>query len=274
MKNGIRLDAYLAENALSPSREKAKREILAGWVRVDGETVRVPSRLIRGTEDVRVERPGGSFASRGGEKLDRALDVFAIDPAGRIVADLGASTGGFTDCLLKRGAALVYAVDVGYGQLDYGLRVDERVVVIDRTNVRNLSRGDFDRVVDLVTADLSFISLAKAADAIVASFAPAEGVMLIKPQFEAGKGEHRKGVVRNAAKHAEILQRVIRELAPRGLGFRGLCHSPIKGPAGNIEFFLHADIGRNFVPEGGEFAQIVNRVVGEAHLALHDVKNS
>lgn len=273
MKNGTRLDAYLAENGLSSSREKAKREIVAGWVRVDGETVRVPSRLLRGTEEVRVERPGGSFASRGGEKLDRALDVFAIDAAGRVVADLGASTGGFTDCLLKRGAALVYAVDVGYGQLDYGLRVDERVVVMDRTNVRKLSRGDFARAADLVTADLSFISLVKAADAVVASFEPAEGVLLIKPQFEAGRGEHKKGVVREAAKHAEILLRLIPELAGRHIGFRGLCHSPLKGPAGNIEFFLHADIGRSFLPESGDLAQIVERVVGEAHRALDDAKN-
>ncbi|HSV98217.1 MAG TPA: TlyA family RNA methyltransferase [Spirochaetota bacterium] len=273
MKKGTLLDAYLAENGLSPSREKAKREIMAGWVRVDGETVRVPSRLLRGTEEVRVERPGGSFASRGGEKLDRALDVFGIDAAGRVVADLGASTGGFTDCLLKRGAALVYAVDVGYGQLDYALRRDERVVVMDRTNVRNLSRGDFDRTVDLVTADLSFISLVKAVDAMVAAFAQSEGALLIKPQFEAGKGEHGKGVVRDAARHVEILMRVVRELSQKGVGFRALCHSPLKGPAGNIEFFLHADIGRSHLPERGELEQIVERVVGEAHRALDDGKN-
>ncbi len=273
MKNGIRLDAYLAETGRSPSREKAKREIVAGWVRGDGETVRVPSRLIRGSEAVSVERPGSAYASRGGEKLAGALDAFGIDVSGRIVADLGASTGGFTDCLLRRGAALVYAVDVGYGQLDYGLRTDDRVVVMDRTNVRNLTRKRFDREVELVTADLSFISLSKAADAIAGAFAPAEGVLLIKPQFEAGRGEHKKGVVRDASKHTEILARVIPDLAGHGIGFRGLCHSPIKGPAGNIEFFLHADIGHGSPLRADELFRIIERVVEEAHRALDDVKN-
>ena len=273
MKKGIRLDAYLAENGLSPSREKAKREIVAGWVRVDGETVRVPSRLIRGSEAVSVERPGSVYASRGGEKLAGALDAFGIDVSGRTVADLGASTGGFTDCLLRRGAALVYAVDVGYGQLDYGLRADERVVVMDRTNVRNLTRDRFERAVDLVTADLSFISLSKTADAIAGAFAPAEGVLLIKPQFEAGRGEHKKGVVRDASKHIEILTRVIPDLAAHGIGYRGLCHSPIKGPAGNIEFFLHAAIGHCSPILMDELFRIIERVVQEAHRALGDVKN-
>ena len=273
MKNGIRLDAYLVEKGLSSSREKAKREIIAGWVRLNGETVRVPSRLIKGSEDVRIERPGSAYASRGGEKLERALEAFGVDARGRIVADLGASTGGFTDCLLRRGAALVYAVDVGYGQLDYALRMDDRVVVMDRTNARNLSRESFERAVDLVTADLSFISLTRVADAMVGAFSPAEGVLLVKPQFEAGRGEHKKGVVRDASKHAEILARLIPDLAFRGIGFRGLCRSPIKGPAGNIEFFLHAEIGSRSLPAEGGLERTIESVVEEAHLALDDIKN-
>jgi 23S rRNA (cytidine1920-2'-O)/16S rRNA (cytidine1409-2'-O)-methyltransferase len=242
MKKGIRLDAYLAENGLSPSREKAKREIVAGWVRVDGETVRVPSRLIRGSEAVKVERPGSAYASRGGEKLAGALDAFGIDVSGRIVADLGASTGG-SPTAAPAGGGVVYAVDVGYGQLDYGIRTDARVVVMDRTNVRNLTPlpvrprgrpGDRRPFVHF-----AFQGRGRHFGCVCAG----RGVLLIKPQFEAGRGEHKKGVVRDASKHIEILARVIPDLAAHGIGFRGLCHSPIKGPAGNIEFFLHADIG-------------------------------
>lgn len=272
MKKGTRLDTYLAEHGISASREKARREILAGWVRIDGETVRQPSRLVPAGREVVVERPGGVFASRGGGKLLHALEHFAIDVAGRVVADLGASTGGFTDCLLQRGAALVYAVDVGYGQLDYRLGSDRRVVVMDRTNARLLTRDRFDRRVEFLTADLSFISVLKIIDTVIEVFSPVEGLLLIKPQFEAAGGEQKKGVVRKAEHHEAILARVIASLAGRGLDVRGLCYSPIKGPAGNIEFFLHFSAGitdesvRSLSEK--EIGERIAAVVEEAHERL------
>ena len=148
-----------------------------------------------------MERPGGLYVSRGGQKLKLAIDRFGISLAGRTAADLGASTGGFTDCMLKEGAAKVYAVDVGYGQLDYALRKDPRVTVMEKTNVRALTRAHFPDAVDFFTADLSFISIVKAFDAVRDAFSPAEGVILIKPQFEAGPGDHKKGVVRKPEAH-------------------------------------------------------------------------
>lgn len=272
MKKGTRLDIYLAEQGLSASREKARREILAGWVRVGGETVREPSRLVPGGRDVVVERPGSVFASRGGEKLLHALDLFDIDVTGRVVADLGASTGGFTDCLLQKGASLVYAVDVGYGQLDYRLGSDPRVVVMDRTNARHLTRDRFDRIVDFLTADLSFISILKMIDVILEVFSPIEGLLLIKPQFEAGKEEQKKGVVRKSEHHTAILARVIPALVEKGIAVRGLCYSPIKGPAGNIEFFLHFSAGAlDTTPLALSIKEIGERIaviVEEAHARL------
>lgn len=267
----IRLDSYLADRGLSASREKAKREIVAGWVTVDGETVREPARTLRGDESVRVSRPAGLYVSRGGEKLARALAVFAIDVRGLRAVDLGASTGGFTDCLLKHGAARVFAIDVGYGQLDYGLRTDRRVVVMERTNARNLTPEAFDGAIDFVVADLSFISIVKVFDTITALFPDAAGVVLVKPQFEAGPGEQKKGVVRKPEHHAAILRRVLRALAEKGLRIRGLTYSPLRGPAGNIEFLLYYAIGA--APAPGDDApvdELVARTVAEAHAALAD----
>jgi len=241
-------------------------------VRIDGETVRQPSRLVPNGREIVVERPGGVFASRGGGKLLYALEYFAIDVAGRVVADLGASTGGFTDCLLQRGAALVYAVDVGYGQLDYRLGSDPRVVVMDRTNARHLTRDRFDRRGEFLTADLSFISVLKVIDTVIEVFSPIEGLLLIKPQFEAAGGEQKKGVVRKAEHHEAILARVIASLVGKGVAVRGLCYSPIKGPAGNIEFFLHFSAG---IPGDAlrslsekEIGERIAAVVEEAHARL------
>jgi 23S rRNA (cytidine1920-2'-O)/16S rRNA (cytidine1409-2'-O)-methyltransferase len=270
MKKGTRLDVFLAESGGSQSREKAKREIVAGWVKVDGETVREPSRLVQGSESIAVMRPGGVYVSRGGEKLAHALDRFSIEVRGSVAADLGASTGGFTDCLLARGAAGVYAIDVGYGQLDYRLRQDPRVTVRERTNVRSLTRADFDQAPDFVTADLSFISIVKVAGVIADVFSPARGVALIKPQFEAAKNEHKKGVVRKAHTHEAILARVLGSLANEKWAVRGLCYSPIKGPAGNIEFLLHFSVGGQ--PDDAvvqdDIEALVAGVVREAHECL------
>ncbi|MFC1669031.1 TlyA family RNA methyltransferase [Spirochaetota bacterium] len=237
-KKRTRIDVYLAEKGLSQSREKAKREILSGWVKVDGETVREPSKLITGAEEINVARPRGLFVSRGGEKLNHALKVFDLDIKGKVAADIGSSTGGFTDCLLKAGASKVYAIDVGYGQLDYSLRTDNRVIVMERTNVRNLKKTDFDGI-DFISVDLSFISVQKVFPGIMEVFSPADGIILIKPQFEAAKNEHKKGVVRKKDTHEIILKRVLDNLTGMGLVYRGLSYSPIKGPSGNIEFLLY-----------------------------------
>jgi 23S rRNA (cytidine1920-2'-O)/16S rRNA (cytidine1409-2'-O)-methyltransferase len=234
-----RLDIYLAQSGLSRTREKARREVIAGWVKVNGETVKDPAKSVAGSEQIAVKRPGGLYVSRGGQKLKFALERFGISLAGKVAADLGASTGGFTDCLLKHGAAKVYAVDVGYGQLDFSLRKDPRVVVMEKTNARNLGRDSFPEAVDFVAADLSFISIVKVFDAIREAFPHPEGVILVKPQFEAGPGDHKKGVVRSKEAHARILTRVISSLSEKGMSMIGLVHSPIKGPKGNIEFLLH-----------------------------------
>lgn len=242
MNKKTRLDAYLAEHNISDSREKAKKEIIAGWVKVDGETVRVPSRTVTGTENISVQRPGGIFVSRGGEKLEKALTVFHINVNGKTILDLGSSTGGFTDCLLKKGAGKVYAVDVGYGQLDYRLRQDSRVVVMERTNARDLTIDSFQDEIDLITADLSFISIVKVVTHLVSIFSNINSVLLIKPQFEAEYGQHKKGVVRNKTSHVAILNNVLRSLTETGVVVHDLTYSPITGPKGNIEFLCYCTI--------------------------------
>jgi 23S rRNA (cytidine1920-2'-O)/16S rRNA (cytidine1409-2'-O)-methyltransferase len=260
-----RLDKHLVEAGLSASREKAQREIVSGWVKVNGETIRDVSHNVSGSEEFAVERPGGLFVSRGGEKLARALQYFSIDVTNKICADLGASTGGFTDCLLKNGAAKVYAVDVGYGQLDYSLRTDARVVVMERVNARALEPSMFGGEVNFLTADLSFVSFVKVYDAIVPIFGAVEGVALIKPQFEADKSEHKKGVVVKRENHAVILTRTCEALTDRGMRMKGLTHSPIKGPKGNIEFLLY------FATSGNASANCdIRSVVDAAHDELND----
>ncbi len=274
MKKGKRLDLYLAEADLSQSREKAKREIIAGWVRVNGETVRVPSTMVTGGEDIVVERPGGIFVSRGGEKLQYALEFFGISVQGRVAADLGASTGGFTHCLLVNGASRVYAIDVGYGQLDYSLRINPAVTVLERTHVRSLLREQFDPPADFLTADLSFISLTKVAGTLVDVFAPIEGLLLIKPQFEALPGEHKKGVVKKKEVHARILRRVVPALGELGILCMGLCPSPLKGPAGNIEFFIRftTDTGSPLLVDEARLGDLVDKTVERAH-SLHETED-
>ena len=264
----IRLDVFLTNNALSDSREKAQKEILSGWVSVNGETVRDSSKKIPENAFVEVKRPGGLFVSRGGEKLRHGLDVFGIDPNGMIAVDLGASTGGFTDCLLKAGVKKVYAVDVGYGQLDFSLREDDRVIVLERINVKNLLKEQFEDTIDFIAMDLSFISVAKVIQHVKELFENAQGVMLIKPQFEALPEEHKKGVVRKEKNHITILRRTLENLSKAGTLFHGISYSPLKGPAGNMEFLLHF----SFKPKETlplisfeESAAIAESVVKEAH---------
>jgi 23S rRNA (cytidine1920-2'-O)/16S rRNA (cytidine1409-2'-O)-methyltransferase len=238
------LDQALIERGLCASREKAQRAIMAGTVRVDGHPARKPSDRVAPEAKIELLAPE-KYVSRGGQKLEHALDHFNIETAGAVAIDLGASTGGFTDCLLQRGAHRVYAVDVGQGQLAWKLRQDPRVVVMEKTNARELTPANFPAPfapVDLVVIDCSFISLRKILPAAVALLrASGKIVALLKPQFEAGKAEADQGagVIRDPAIH----QRVLRELCEfvgglPGLAWRGATESPLLGPAGNKEFLV------------------------------------
>lgn len=266
MKN-IRLDVYLAEKGISLSREKAKKEILAGWVTVNNETVRNPSFKIKGNEAVNVQRPGGIYVSRGGDKLKHALEVFGIDITDKTALDLGASTGGFTDCMLRAGAAKVYSVDVGYNQLDYSLRIDKRVVVMEKTHARDIREDMFPGGFDFFTADLSFISILKVLPSVINISGNIEGVVLVKPQFEAMPGQQKKGVVRSISDHEEILERVLGGIVALGFSLKGLTWSPIKGPAGNIEFLAY--IASPAAGKGEDLHQIVKEVASSAHNMLN-----
>ncbi|HYK43023.1 MAG TPA: TlyA family RNA methyltransferase [Thermoanaerobaculia bacterium] len=233
-----RLDLLLVARGLAPTREKAQGLILAGLVEVDGRRSEKAGAPVSEDADVRVGGPLHPYVSRGGIKLAAALDAFAIDPRGLVCADIGASTGGFTDCLLQRGAARVYAVDVGYGQLDAGLRGDPRVVVLEKVNARALSEVHLPEPVALAAVDLSFISVRKVLPALIPRLAPvAAVVVLVKPQFEAGRSEVGKGgIVRDPA----IRERVVREVgefaAGIGLAIVGVVPSPIRGARGNQEY--------------------------------------
>ena len=270
----VRLDSYLAEKGISASREKARSEIVSGWVKLNGETVRDPAKRITGKETVTVERPGGLYVSRGGEKLARALDYFGIELKGVTALDLGASTGGFTDCMLKRGAVKVYALDVGYNQLDYSLRKDARVVVMEKTHARDIHPGMFEGGIGFFTADLSFISILKVLPAVSETFSSINGVVLVKPQFEADPSQHKKGVVRDPAHHAEILGRVIDGIISAGFAVMGLTFSPVKGPAGNIEFLVYL---QKYLSGNGPLSlnissDDIKKVVDEAHRSLNNKK--
>ncbi|MGE0229181.1 MAG: TlyA family RNA methyltransferase [Dehalococcoidia bacterium] len=232
-----RLDTLLVERGLAPTRERARALILARDVLVDGTPAARPAEAIREDAEVSI-RAAAPFVSRGGEKLAHALDRAGIDPRGLRCLDVGASTGGFTDCLLQRGAAGVVAVDVGYGQLAQRLRDDPRVEVRERVNARALP--PLDPPADLATIDVSFISLTTVLPAVVASVRPGARILaLVKPQFEAGRAEvGRGGVVRDPLVHAACVGRVAVWAVRHGLRVRGVVRSPLLGPAGNQEFFL------------------------------------
>ncbi|MFP5377742.1 MAG: TlyA family RNA methyltransferase [Acidimicrobiia bacterium] len=235
-----RLDAELVRRGLAPSREQAHARIAEGRVLVGGAPAAKPSRLVSPAEPLEVVGPPPRFASRGGDKLDAALERFGVDVAGRRALDAGASTGGFTDCLLQRGAAAVVAVDVGAGQLHERVRADRRVTVLDRTNVRDLVLAE---PVGVVVADLSFISLRTVAPALVGpNAAPgADVVLLVKPQFEAGRAEaaRGRGVIRDPAVWRRVLEEVRSALAARRAAMMGAMVSPLTGADGNVEFLAH-----------------------------------
>ncbi len=235
MNEKQRLDVVLHQRGLAPSREKARAMIMAGEVMLAGQIVDKPGARVALDADLTV-RARPRFVSRGGDKLAGALEAFAVSVEGRICADVGASTGGFTDCLLQNGAARVYAIDVGYGHLDYMLRQDPRVVVMERVNARYVAK--LDEPVSLAVMDASFISLKLLLPVVLAWLtSPADVIPLIKPQFEAGKDDVGKGgVVRDPAVHRRVLREVLHAAQGQGFSVRGLIASPLKGPAGNTEF--------------------------------------
>jgi 23S rRNA (cytidine1920-2'-O)/16S rRNA (cytidine1409-2'-O)-methyltransferase len=235
-----RLDVLIVARGLAPTREKAQAMILAGLVEVNGRRAEKAGTAVAENAELRVAGPEHPFVSRGGVKLAAALDAFAIDPAGLVCLDVGASTGGFTDCLLQRGAARVYAIDVGYGQLDAKLRADPRVVLREKVNARFLSREHVPEPAALAVMDLSFISVRLVLPAVLPLLAPgARIVVLVKPQFEAGRGEVGKGGI---VRSEETRRRVLAEIEEfgRGLGLavQGAIPSPIAGAHGNREFLL------------------------------------
>ncbi|PIE31553.1 TlyA family rRNA (cytidine-2'-O)-methyltransferase [candidate division KSB3 bacterium] len=236
-----RLDKLLFAKGLAGSREQARRLILAGLVLVNEQKVDKAGTPVLEDADIRILGQEHPYVGRGGMKLEKALQEFDIDPAGRIAIDLGASTGGFTDCLLQRGAQKVYAIDVGYGQLAWKLVSDPRVVNRERTNVRHLSSRDFDEPIQIAVIDLSFISLTKILEPLRELLTPGANIVaLVKPQFEVGKGEVGKGgIVRSPEQHQRVIRDVSDYAEQVGFTVKGVIESPIKGAKGNTEFLLY-----------------------------------
>lgn len=240
-KAKLRLDAYLTEQGLFETRSRAQAAIMAGQVLVDEVKIDKPGTSVKEGAKIRILGDQLRYVSRGGLKLAKALQKFPVSVTGKVMADIGASTGGFTDCALQNGAVRVYAIDVGYGQLDWKLRNDPRVINMERTNARLLEADSLPEPIEAASIDVAFISLEKilptvrkllAADAFV--------IALVKPQFEAGKENvGKKGVVRDPAVHKEVLRRIIAFAEQEGFGIGGLDYSPVKGPEGNIEYLLY-----------------------------------
>jgi 23S rRNA (cytidine1920-2'-O)/16S rRNA (cytidine1409-2'-O)-methyltransferase len=235
----MRLDQLLFQRGHFQSRERARRAVMAGLIQVDGRRVDKPGTQVSQDAEVEVLGPKEPFVSRAGRKLAQALDHFAVDPEGQVALDVGCSTGGFTDCLLQRGARRVYAVDVGYGQLDQRLRHDPRVVVMERVNARYLKPDAVPEACDLVTVDVSFISLVKVVPPLLPFLAPAGRLLaLIKPQFEAGRGQVGKGgVLRDESLRRRIVKERASDLASLGLDLVGIVDSAVAGVKGNREAF-------------------------------------
>lgn len=240
MSEKKRLDAYLFENGYSESREKAKAFIMSGIVYVNGQKALKAGINVCDTDQIEV-RGGMEFVSRGGYKLKKAMQNFPIDLNDNICMDIGASTGGFTDCMLQNGAKKVYCVDVGYGQLAWKLRSDERVVNLERTNIRYVTKEQVPDEIAFFSVDVSFISLRLVLPAVLQLLTEdAQGVCLIKPQFEAGRDRvGKKGVVREKATHVDVVREIVDFVREIGFSVLGLTYSPIKGPEGNIEYLVY-----------------------------------
>ena len=241
-----RLDIFLTEKNFFDSRTRAQAMIMAGKVLVDGQKVDKAGTMISSDAAIKILGEEIPFVSRGGLKLQKALDVFKIDLLGKIAADVGASTGGFTDCMLQRGAKKVYAIDVGYGQLAWKLRQDSRVINFERTNIRNVTRENFSDDLDFISIDVAFISLEKVLPVVYDLLKDSgQVVALIKPQFEAGR-EHvgKRGVVREKKIHASVVEKILNFAEQLGFKICGLDFSPVKGADGNIEYLPH--LTKNF----------------------------
>lgn len=259
-----RLDNLLAEKKLAPSREKARSLIMAGLVLVDGRAVTKAGEQVSDTADIAVKEDAIPFVSRGGLKLQKAMTVFPISLEKQICADIGASTGGFTDCMLQHGAAHVYAIDVGYGQLDWKLRNDERVTVMERTNARFMEPGWFREPVSFASIDVSFISLRLMLPPLLSCLTETGAVVaLIKPQFEAGRADVGKnGVVRDPAVHCRVCSEIVSFAEQTGYIVSGLSFSPITGPKGNIEYLLWLTKAG---PCGSVTKDVIQSIVDESH---------
>lgn len=262
-----RLDLLLVERGFFPTREKARTNIMAGLIFVDNQRVDKPGAMVVEAASIRILGDAIPYVSRGGLKLAKAVEVFALDLRDKIVLDIGASTGGFTDCALQHGAKKVYAVDVGYGQLAWKLRQDPRVVNLERTNIRYLEASQLGEPAEVATIDASFISLTLVLPKAVELTGPeGEIVALIKPQFEAGKEKvGKKGVVREPGIHREVIEKVVNFAEGLGLRVKGLDFSPVTGPEGNIEYLAYLVKGP--VDEGMEPVTFehVGAVVTRAH---------
>lgn len=265
MSEKIRLDAAVFAAGLAESREKAKAAVMAGIVFVNGQREDKPGTQIKTTDTIEIRGQQLRYVSRGGLKLEKAMKQFPICLENRICMDVGASTGGFTDCMLQNGASKVYAVDVGYGQLAWKLRTDERVVNLERTNIRYVTREQVPEEIDFCSIDVSFISLTLVLPVVHQLLCDGgELVCLIKPQFEAGKNNVGKnGVVRDSDVHVGVIKKIVDFLTQNGFAVLGVDFSPVKGPEGNIEFLAYAKKGE------GESAPIdASAVVGLAHSEL------
>ena len=258
----------LVKRNLVQSRERAKTTIMAGLVIVDGNKLDKAGTLVKETADIRVLGNQIPYVSRGGLKLEKAIKEFGVELTGKVAADIGASTGGFTDCMLQNGALKVFAIDVGYGQLAWSLRTDERVVNMERTNVRNVTPEDVGQPIDLASIDVAFISLEKVLPAVKALLkADGEVVALIKPQFEAGKEKvGKKGVVRDPKVHLEVIHRVVDIAREMGFVTRELTFSPVKGPEGNIEYLIW--LTRDQGAHDNVTDEVMSRTVELAHSSL------
>ena len=258
----VRLDQLVFDRGLVPSRERAKTTIMSGAVFVNGQRADKPGVSVPEDCEISIKGDTLKYVSRGGLKLEKALKVFDFDPTGMICIDCGASTGGFTDVLLQNGAKKVYAVDVGYGQLAWSLRSDERVVCMERTNIRYVTQENIPEAADLAVMDLSFISLKLVLPAVRHLLKPdGHAICLIKPQFEAGKEKvGKKGVVRDSAVHLEVIKDILSFAPTAGYTAAGLSFSPIRGPEGNIEYLCHLAAGEH------EFSELdPEAVVKESH---------
>lgn len=266
MKVKKRLDVLLTEQGYADSRAKAQAIIMSGLVYVDGQKADKPGVSYGENASLEVRGAVCPYVSRGGLKLEKALRDFGVKPEGYVCSDSGASTGGFTDCLLQQGAKKVFAIDVGYGQLDWKIRSDPRVVVMERTNIRYVTPEQLGEPLDLSVVDVSFISLKIVLPAIQALLKPGKGqvLCLIKPQFEAGKEKvGKKGVVREPATHKEVLDNFVALAHELGFTILGLTFSPVKGPEGNIEFLGHLTLA-----DAEGIQPDTQAVVDQAHAAL------